>query len=169
VAKLSTPGVYETSGRVTAPWDKLYALGRYTEFWTQEVAVELSFEFEATELGYLPQAVGFVTSNAFPVTVSFYGANQTLAETMSAPAAPLRDPIPPLSGLRNAVEFYQRDRFFGAIHHGGISRVEIAILAHAVFVDDFQYGRLIPEPASVFLAWVGVLCAFLLRLHCEDR
>jgi hypothetical protein len=160
IAKFSTPGVYETSGRVSLlPDGKLHALSKFANFSANEVVVELSFEFAPQELGQLPQAVGFVASNASPLTVSFYGPTGTLVETLTAPVAPLPDPIPRLGGLEDTIEFYRRDRFFGAIHPAGISRVEFLSPARNAMIDDFQYGQLIPEPAGVLLAGIGWMAA----------
>jgi hypothetical protein len=107
-------------------------------------------------LGWLPQAVGFVTSNAGPVTLEFYGPDGGIVETLSAPAAPLPDD-PDLTGLADAIRTYQRTRFFGAMHIRGISRVDVTAMMRSTVIDDFQFGRLIPEPSAMTLAVLALL------------
>lgn len=163
VAKFLTPGAYATGGYTMARNSIMYVFGHYSDYAARIASVRLSIEFEVAELGWLPQAVGFVTSNSESLELDVYGPDNTLLETLSVTSAPLPDPIPPLSGLKNTLEFYRRDRFFGAINPAGISRIDLTAALATTFIDDFQYGKLVPEPTTTLLTFTAVLGILLLQ------
>jgi hypothetical protein len=156
MTKFSTPGVIETTGNATAASGigELWA-PRLGSFGSQTRPLELSFAFDVGELGRWPQAVGFKISNASPLTVDFYGHDGALAESLYTPIVLLPDSLPP-SGLGKTIEYYSRFRFLGAVVPGGISRVSIWSPGDGQFLDDFQYGQLVPEPTSVMLMAAAV-------------
>src|SRR5262245_25834500 len=74
--KFSTPGATETTGYAypfaSPSGGELDALPRDVANWDGTQAIDLSFEFDASELGRLPNAVGFRITNWSPITVNFY-------------------------------------------------------------------------------------------------
>jgi hypothetical protein len=166
--KLTTSGTRVVRGTFWEQNDTLFVSG----FWDRVNGLErtrLCLDFDKTELGWLPQAVGFVISNAAPVTIEFYGPDITIVETLTAPAAPLPE-NPDLTGLSDAMRTYLRSRFFGAIHNEGISRVDITAAMRSTFIDDIQFGRLTPEPSTWVLVALTVFISVVRnRAHPQGR
>jgi hypothetical protein len=162
--KFSTPGVSETSGNGSP-----YASSAGGEFYgishdiAGSEAVDLSFEFDANELGRLPQAVGFKIANWAPITVNFFAEDGSLRESLFAPTAPL-PPGPQPTGLGATMNYYMRFRFLGAIEPEGIARVTVSSPSTSLILGDFQYGQQTPEMTSIYLALAGAyLVSFCLR------
>jgi len=151
--KFSTPGASETSGYgypfANPAGGELHGLPQYVDFWAGLQSVDLSFEFDANELGHFPNAIGFRITNGSPITVNFYAADGSLIERLFAPTAPL-PPGPPPTGMAAAMDYYLRFRFFGAITPVGIARVTVSSPVNSLILQDFQYGQQIPEPNTLF-------------------
>ena len=119
----------------------------------------VAFEFNALILGFLPTHVGIVwTDGLGEVTFRAYDANAILLGSSTAtPATALT------SGQTD------EDTFFGVIHSGGISRVEISNAMGGIEVDHLQYGAtastLVPEPSSIALLCSGILSLIGFRLR----
>jgi hypothetical protein len=166
--RLTTSGARVTHGTFWERNDLLFFSG-FLDRVNGLDRTRLSFEFDKTELNWLPQSVGFVTSNAGSVTIDFYGPDNTIVETLSAPATPLPE-HPDLTGLADAMRTHLRPRFFGAIHIPGISRVDITAAMRSTFIDDIQYGRLTPEPpASALVALAVAIRLVRRRAHPQGR
>ena len=114
----------------------------------------VAFTFDAAILGAFPTHVGIVwTDGSGVVTFSAYDASGTLLGTSTGP-------IPGIPGSHNGQT--SEDTFFGVIHEGGISRIEVRNVLPGtptgIEVDHLQYG-LVPEPQTyaLLLAGLGLL------------
>ncbi len=153
LAYFTTPGLIEKTGNAISVFGNnetgvLMGLGRITDWEHGERTVELSFEFDTTELGKLPQAVGFVISNGRPITCEFAAINGHILATLQSPA---------VVGIGDTLQANQQNRFLGAIFADGISRVTISSPGSWILLDDFQYGQLAPEPSTVLLALISLV------------
>lgn len=147
-ATLSTPGV-EISGTVGWTGANIVTVGGCTNSIPASCFSGLSFEFDATELGFLPHAVGFAVSGFGTIGLSAYDAQGRLvASTTAEPYLGYFDdlPIPP-----------PPSSFIGATYTGGISRIAVGSNEVMFELDDFQYGQLVPEPASALLVASALL------------
>jgi hypothetical protein len=153
-AALSTPGATVKGYGIKVLHRRLFSLGRHTDFWAGIISNYLAFEFDANELGWYPQSVSLVTSSAIPLTFTVYGPNDSLVETRQVPAS--LPPSPQLWGLGATLSYNRQDRFFGMVSPHGISRFEVSTSAGSLFIDDFQYGLLIPEPSTLVIALIAL-------------
>jgi|GEM_PF-3600766 len=125
---------------------------------------EIEFEFDASELGFLPTAVGFVlTDGAGSMSgLTVYDADGNAGNFDTTEL--LLDPLTTSD-----------DRFIGIINPNGISRLQMGrtiITASGDFntprIDHLQYGLLVPEPSTILsLSIAGVL--FGVRLAIVRR
>jgi hypothetical protein len=112
----------------------------------------ISFTFDAAILGSLPTHAGLVWTD---------GANEIFFEAFDAFGVSLGA----LGGGHANGSFNgeaEDDRFYGAVHAGGISRIFIRSGSAGIEIDHLQYGGLspsstVPEPASVALLGAGLL------------
>jgi hypothetical protein len=105
----------------------------------------LVFSFNGVALGGLPTHAGLVWTDQFPP-----GQENVLFEAFDAGGASIGAVGPTPVGDAGSFGSTAEDRFIGAIHLPGISRIEITMASSTNFeVDHVQYGR-VPEPS----AWV---------------
>ena len=112
----------------------------------------VKFTFDASELGALPSHAGLVWTDAF--------AGEQSVEFIAFDAN--GNSLGSVTGTLGDTSFSggtDEDRFFGVIHEGGISAIQIRTIspinANALEIDHLQYG-LVPEPAAVsFLGGLG--------------
>jgi hypothetical protein len=121
-------------------------------------AVGFTFTFDAGVLGALPNAVGVVwTDGAGTITFEAFDENGvSLGQVVGNHADG--------SFLGTIVD----DRFYGATHSGGISRIFISNSSGGIEVDDLQYGLRgaingVPEPGGVLLLGAGLALLALTR------
>lgn len=121
------------------------------------------FTFNATALGSLPTHAGIVwTDGQGDITFEAFDQNGTSLGT--------------LIGTHAGGSFTgetAEDRFYGATHAGGISRISITTPG-SMEVDHLQYGAVpalqaVPEPTSLVLLGIGALglCGFARRRRKE--
>jgi hypothetical protein len=118
--------------------------------------------FDQSQLGFLPQAIGLAVSGYGIVSLSAYDANDNLIATV-APTS-IFTPPPPGGDI---VFLPPSTAFFGAQYAGGIARFIISSNDAVFQADDLQYGRLVPEPASLCSVAVAA-CALCLRRKRVD-
>ncbi len=153
-AKLSTPGV-EISGTVGWTGTSIGTVGGCTDSIPPSCFSGLSFQFDSTELGFLPQAVGFSVSGIGRFSLSAYDAQGVLEEATTVEPDLSGYVFDPPPGEIIAVS-PPPSVFVGEIYTGGISRISIGSNQVMFAMDDFQYGQLVPEPATMCLAAVAL-------------
>jgi hypothetical protein len=158
---LMSPGVAITSYGPVFVIDlnqnpELFSPADYVRYPSQVRPVNVEFSFDASALGKLPQAVGFLINNNAPITADFYSADGDVVNQLAAPPAA---PSVAVSGggLDGAIYQSFRQRFVGATYALGISRISISSPGGTMILDDFQYGQLTPEAASLLMAICGLL------------
>ncbi len=107
----------------------------------------IEFTFSAAILGTLPTHVGLVWTD---------GGNSITFEAFDQNGDSLGQLLGDHADDSNSGETGE-DRFYGAIHAGGISRIFIRNDAGGIEVDHLQYGgvQAVPEPASIALLGAG--------------
>jgi hypothetical protein len=126
----------------------------------------LRVDFDAEQLGFFPNAVGLVLTEGVGENGEFFVYNRFGAETVFTMEHLI------LSGNDTT-----DDQFIGVVDDAGISgvmfatRVRVTDIMQNTRVDHLQYGLLIPEPAPVYPALVGVFAyvARRRRRAVEDR
>lgn len=123
-------------------------------------------DFDSQTLGYYPTAIGFVLTHGPSRSSSFSIYN--------------------ISGVRSdfSVNYVELDslsegsgKFIGVVDTEGISRIEIlqtiiygeTTADEILLFDHFQYGLLVPEPASATLSWLFAALVLALRLRRDRR
>lgn len=111
----------------------------------------ISFAFDAAALGGLPTHAGLVWTD---------GTNTIVFEAFDQNGVSLGT----RSGDHANASFNgetAEDRFYGAVHAGGISRIFIRGGSGGIEIDHLQYGMLatstVPEPATVALLGAGLV------------
>jgi hypothetical protein len=127
----------------------------------ESIQYRLEIDFDAPILGYLPTAAGMVlTTPAF--AVEFYDRDGNLSELFTNNL--------PFSADPNDTS---DDRFVGATNPAGISKLVVTDTIgyfesrQVVTIDHFQYGLLVPEPASWLLLALAAAGLFALRRASE--
>jgi hypothetical protein len=133
---------------------------------------KLVFAFSAAALGTLPTHVGIVwtdvgfvlsDNNTLPATAK----GHVVFEAFDALGQSLVPIGPYLVGDGEYAGQTVEDRFFGVIHAGGISRIEISMPtidnldsgSNDWEVDHLQFGVAVPEPAT-FLIWSAIITCY---------
>ena len=111
----------------------------------------ISFVFDAAVLGSLPTHAGLVWTD---------GANSIFFEAFDQNGISLGTRMGDHANASINGETID-DRFYGAVHAGGISRIFIASGVAGIEIDHLQYGvratSTVPEPATVLLVGAGLL------------
>lgn len=162
---LSAPGVTASTGRVLAPGDltdsvdgddgTIGGFGRNGHSWLVD-AHQITFTFDAGELGSLPTHVGIVwTDVGYSDDVAGYG--HVTFESFDELGDPL-DTIGPVDVGDGAFGGQTaEDRFFGSIHLGGISKIRITMNSGDWEIDHLQFGATVPEPGTLSLVGSALL------------
>jgi hypothetical protein len=161
---LDVPGVAASVGSVLAPGSltdsvdgddgAIDGIGAGASFYV--TADSITFTFDPSVLGALPTHVGFVfTDVGFSFGTDGFG-NLRFA-SFDANGDPLHSIGPALVGDGLFNRQTAEDRFFGAIHAGGISRIVIEIDSDDWELDHLQFGREVPEPGIPALLGVSLL------------
>jgi hypothetical protein len=165
-AKLATSGV-EVNGYIGWTGSSISTFGGCTDAIPPSCFSGLGFEFDATELGALPQAVGFAVSGFGSFVLLAYDSQNQLVESISAEFNFLDD-LPILSG-EFTLSPPPPNVFIGATHVEGIARIDLHSNQALFELDDFQYGRLVPEPVSTSLLIAGVLIVIGMNRQGRSR
>ena len=153
---LNTPGVSSSGGNVLAPGPltdsvdpggrSLYAAG----------LTQLVFTFSGalpTRAGVVWTDVGVLIGESPPGT----GQGDVVFEAFDENGLSLGQIGPVLLGDGTALSAPAEDRFFGAYHTGGISRIEIRMPDRGDWeVDHLQFGTPVPEPGTAVLLLAGL-------------
>jgi hypothetical protein len=167
---LNTPGVSVTAGAVVvspggttdsvdADDGAIDGLGQAGHsLYSNAVLFSMAFQFDAGALGALPTHAGVVWTDVGFFTSGDTFSGPVTAEAFDSASLSLGTIGPVVMGGDGTVNgATAEDRFFGFSSPGGISRLVITMANSADWeVDHLQYGRLVPEPAAVWLAIVGV-------------
>lgn len=118
----------------------------------------MTFTFDPIELGSLPTHAGIVWTDGTPNGLVTFEAYDQNGQSLGTVSGNLGDS----SFFGTTAE----DRFFGAIHPSGISRIFITDngSANHLEVDHLQYGQFVPEPSNVVLLSVGLLTLLYWRI-----
>ena len=157
-SKPSTPGAVFDSD-VDWSGNSIVATGVCTASIPASCSVGLGIEFSATELGFLPQAVGIAVTSFGPVSLHALSMQTKISWRRCGQQRYFHRP--PAS-----ISLPLRQRFYGAESSSGIARFVVYSSDGVMQADDLQYGQLIPEPSSLALAIIAI--CFASRLQRAD-
>jgi hypothetical protein len=183
---LNTPGVTASGGRVLPPQpsnlltdsvdgDDAVIDGSGSEgySWYSDGNSTLRFTFNSGVLGALPTNVGIVWSDV-GFADSTFGFGQVNLEAFDAFGASLGIFGPTAVGDGQVSGQTLEDRFFGVVHGGGISAIQISMLDSTDWeVDHLQYGRVssqsVPEPATLWSSLIAGVVGVKWRSHRQRQ
>jgi len=132
-------------------------------FFSNSGPTGITFTFNAAALGGLPTHAGLVWTDG--VNPIFFEAFDGLGNSLGT-----------LTGQHANASFSgetAEDRFYGAIHAGGIARIFIRNGAAGIEIDHLQYGlgaaTVVPEPATLVLLGTGLLAVAAIRRRRTHR
>jgi len=166
------PGVTASTGNVLPP-DALTdsvdgddgAIDGVGAGWSWKInETTITFAFDAGVLGALPTHVGIVWTDV-GFTDGPLGIGSLTFEAFDENGDPLDGIGPVVLGDGLVAGQTAEDRFFGAIHAGGISRIVLAMDSTDWEVDHLQFGRAVPEPATLTLVGIPLLLLGAARRH----
>jgi hypothetical protein len=130
--------------------------------WYSSGARKLRFTFDKSVLGYLPTHAGIVWTDV-GFTDSLFCIGDVEFEAFDENGASLGMLLEQGLGDGAADGKTAEDRFFGIVHLGGISAIEIRMPESGDWeVDHLQYG-VVPEPATIAVLGLGLAAAFRRR------
>jgi len=170
---LNTPGVTATGGTVIGPSSLTDSVdaddgvidgsGTRGHSWYSNGVRTLRFDFSAVALETLPTHAGLVWTDV-GVTDSGLGFGDVRFEAFDSGGLSLGVLTGSNLGDGAANGGTAEDRFFGMIHPGGISRIEMSVPTSSDWeVDHLQYGA-VPEPGTL-----AVLTGALVGLAARRR
>lgn len=127
-------------------------------FFSSSGSAGVSFVFDASTLGSLPDTVGIVwTDGAGTISFEAFDASNLSLGILTGTHA---------DGSHNGGA--AEDRFYGVTNAGGISRIHISNGSGGIEVDHLQYGLRgsvgqVPEPASLVLLGIGLASLTVMR------
>lgn len=131
--------------------------GNGRSFYSQGVFTTLTITFDIDDLGALPTHAGIVWTDVGAVATGPRNFADVFFEAFDAGGNSLGVVGPELLGDGLISGETAEDRFFGAIHLGGISAIRISVPTSGDWeVDHLQYG-LVPAPATLLVAGAGLL------------
>jgi hypothetical protein len=168
-AALNTPGASASSGSPLPPGSLTDSVdgdngpidgsgtSGYSWYVTQ---TGVTFTFDENVLGALPTHAGMVLTDIGFVLDGSIGVGSVSFEAFDADSISLGVVGPIVFGDGLAGGQTAEDRFFGAAHLGGISRISFVLNSADWELDHLQYGA-VPEPSSLLLAALSALALCL--------
>jgi hypothetical protein len=153
---LDLPGVVASAGNPLGPGgpltDSVEGFPAGSSYYSGGASV-LVFTFS----GALPTHAGLAWTDVGLVSAGSFGFADVVFEAFDAGGASLGSVVGLALGDGDNAGGTAEDRFFGAIHLGGISRIELSLPTSTDFeLDHLQFG-VVPEPGTGLLVALGLL------------